>query len=218
MTTYSTERVTCCVCGTASDHEVLMSTNTFFGSPDLDLRPPEMKRSTMASWLQECPKCGFVSADLSTAEDGVRELVAKARSDDQRDAANAFTRRCLRRCMLDEELGKLSDAANHALWAAWSADDRNARQEAAAFRLKATKLFIAAVALLPARSEEWVTMRTRTVDVLRRAGEWEEAAALADAILAEHDLDPTIERVVSFGRRLVQNRDSGLYTIDQALQ
>lgn len=37
----------CAVCGKESEQITLASTNTF-GSPDLDLRPPEMKRSTMS--------------------------------------------------------------------------------------------------------------------------------------------------------------------------
>lgn len=54
----------CYVCGKISEQTVLASTNQF-GAPDLDLRPPEMARSTMSWWLEKCPYCGYVANDLS---------------------------------------------------------------------------------------------------------------------------------------------------------
>src|SRR5438093_611864 len=64
MTTFFRQDVTCVNCRKSSEHHVLSSTNAF-GSADLDLRPPEMKRSTMRAWLQLCPHCGYVAPDLS---------------------------------------------------------------------------------------------------------------------------------------------------------
>ena len=46
----------CAVCGAMHEYRILTSTNAF-GSPDLDLRPPMMKRGTMHLWVQECPSC-----------------------------------------------------------------------------------------------------------------------------------------------------------------
>jgi ribosomal protein L37E len=60
MTTYTRKEVTCANCGAQSSHATLGSTNEF-GSPDLDLRPPQMMRATMNAWLQECPACGLVA-------------------------------------------------------------------------------------------------------------------------------------------------------------
>src|SRR5262245_66304931 len=75
MTSYHPRQVTCSVCGTSSRQDILTSTN-IVGSPDLDLRPPEMKRSTMDAWLQECPNCGFVSGNLAEAERGSRKILS----------------------------------------------------------------------------------------------------------------------------------------------
>src|SRR5689334_17370242 len=75
MTSYYPRQVICSVCGTSSRQEVLTSTNCI-GSPDLDLRPPQMKRSTMDRWLHECPNCGFVSGDLTKAEQGIHEILS----------------------------------------------------------------------------------------------------------------------------------------------
>ena len=53
----------CSVCGKSSPQPVLLSTNTW-GYPDLDLRPAEMQRSTMNTWIHECPHCGYVADNL----------------------------------------------------------------------------------------------------------------------------------------------------------
>ena len=53
----------CAVCGKTSLQPILLSTNSW-GYPDLDLRPPEMQRSTMCTWLQECPHCGYIKSNL----------------------------------------------------------------------------------------------------------------------------------------------------------
>lgn len=53
----------CSVCGKSSPQPVLLSTNTW-GYPDLDMRPAEMRRSTMNTWIHECPHCGYVADNL----------------------------------------------------------------------------------------------------------------------------------------------------------
>ena len=53
----------CSVCGKSSPQPELLSTNSS-GYPDLDLRPPEMQRSTMNTWIHECPHCGYVAGSL----------------------------------------------------------------------------------------------------------------------------------------------------------
>ena len=63
MTTRATSNVTCGNCGKRSDQAIVYSTNEF-GPPDLDLRPPEGKRSTMDTWPQVCPACGHVAEEL----------------------------------------------------------------------------------------------------------------------------------------------------------
>ena len=68
----------CPVCGKVSSHQVLGSTNTM-DYPDLDLRPAEMQRSTMNTWLDECPHCGYVSGDFRN-ETSIDEEFLKSES------------------------------------------------------------------------------------------------------------------------------------------
>ena len=59
------EKSKCAICKAVNEYSVITSTNTFGGGPDLDLRPAEMQRSTMGAWVQVCPNCGYVSANIS---------------------------------------------------------------------------------------------------------------------------------------------------------
>ena len=65
---------TCAVCGATHRYRILTSTNAF-GSPDLDLRPPQMKRGTMPLWVQECPSCGYTAEDVSDPTQIPREYL-----------------------------------------------------------------------------------------------------------------------------------------------
>jgi len=217
MTTYGHGTVTCALCKTTGKQPSLTSTNSF-GSRDLDLRPPEMMRSTMPVWLQECPNCGFVAANLAEAEAGVQEIVSTERfmSLNRGALSGTLTSRFLKRSLLDEELGKISEAAEHALWAAWAADDAH-DESAAEYRSKAADLFLVAAADLPSDSDVSRTMRTRVVDVLRRARRFDEAVALADVLLATDDLDPTIRCVLAYERDLAQSGEHAVRTVEHAL-
>ena len=54
----------CVICGAQGEFGWILSTNKF-GLPDLDLRPPEMYRSTINLWIQRCHGCGFCAPDIS---------------------------------------------------------------------------------------------------------------------------------------------------------
>jgi hypothetical protein len=64
VTVLGSLNVRCRHCGANSEQTVMVSTSTF-GAPDLDLRPAEMKRSSMAAWLQLCPHCGYCVPHIS---------------------------------------------------------------------------------------------------------------------------------------------------------
>ena len=74
MTTIGKISAECVICGKESEHTSITSSNAM-GSPDLDLRPPEMQRSTMEWWLQECPACGYVAPDISESVASIKAIV-----------------------------------------------------------------------------------------------------------------------------------------------
>ncbi len=94
-------------------------------APDLDLRPGEPLRSTMARWLQQCPRCGYAAPTISEAHPAAAAAVAAAPFRALlADAAHPpLARRFLAWAHVLEETGRWHAAAEATLQAAWVADD-----------------------------------------------------------------------------------------------
>jgi hypothetical protein len=67
----------CGVCGTES-RQPAFRPGPPEQAPDLDLRPGEPLRSTMARWLQHCPSCGYTAPDISRAHPAAAQAVQAA--------------------------------------------------------------------------------------------------------------------------------------------
>ena len=63
MSVLQNKQIKCSVCGYSSEQVVVCSTNQI-GSPDLDLRPPQMERSTLQYHVQECPFCSYANRSI----------------------------------------------------------------------------------------------------------------------------------------------------------
>jgi tetratricopeptide (TPR) repeat protein len=216
-TTIVTQTVTCRACGTTSEQEKLVDTITL-GWPDLDLRPPEMRRSTMRMWLQDCPSCGFVAADLSMASDaelgalkgaGWKEAVAN------RDGPDALAKRFERRAFIDGQLSRQGLAAFRMLCAAWDADDRGDAGGSKGYREQAAAFFAAALENDPDAKEatDWTI---QLVDILRRIGRFDEAEEYADRLIG--NAAPKIDAIGRFQLRMTVEADSNRYTMGDALE
>lgn len=210
MTNYSTSTLQCYCCGKSSEHTVLLSTNSH-GSPDLDQRPAEMKRSTIDSWLQECPYCGYVASNIEMGDAAARSFVetAEFRAASLDPLSDPTARRFLVRAAQDACCGDRKSAFLNTLAAAWVADDNKRPSDAVALRLKAA-------AHLSGDRIRSIDTRLLLLDVLRRASNWEAAEALI-AELAAEELEYPFAEIVSFHRSKIETRDAGLYTIADAL-
>jgi hypothetical protein len=217
MTTLLQIEATCAICGVVGKHTVLGSTNAL-GSPDLDLRPPEMERSTMDLWLQECPSCGYVAGDIGVANRGEREIVSSESYSSIQSGPNSnmLSGRFQKASMIAEEHGKLEYAARYALWSAWVADDKKDHVAAVFHRSKAANIFLTTISNLDPKTEDSIILTALTVDILRRAERWNEALEMAGSLLAGN-LSETVGSVVEFEICLAKNRDSGCYTVADAL-
>lgn len=211
MTNYERRKLRCYCCGKTSEQTVLMSTNSF-GSPDLDQRSAGMERSTIHTWLQECPFCGYVAPSIERGDAKARSFVqtAEFRTASSDPAPDPGERRFLVRAALDAYCGDPRAAFLNTLRAAWLADDRKQPSEATALRLKAA-------AHLAGSRVKSIDTRLRLLDVLRRASSWEAAEALI-AELVDEELEYPFAEIVSFHRAKIEARDSGRYTIAQALE
>ncbi|TCZ55219.1 hypothetical protein EXY23_21775 [Roseicella aquatilis] len=200
----------CAVCGTGSRQQPFRP-NPPEQAPDLDLRPGEPVRSTMARWLQQCPSCGYAAPNITKAHPAAAQAVAAApfRALLAEAGHPPLARRFLAWAHVLEETGALHAAAEATLQAAWVADDLGRDDLARMWRLEAVALWRGGP---PLDAEQTV----RVIDALRRAEAWPDAAATAEA-LGLSDPPEAVAQVVGLESRLIAARDAGRHTVASAL-
>ncbi len=181
MTMIESKSVRCGHCGKSSKHMVLMSTNEF-GSPDLDLRPPEMQRSTMDTWLKLCPACGYCAPNLSQPPADPAVIQSKA----YRDALGATDFPELARRFPSVRRGHRAVGPRHdgssLLASRVGVRRRRTPEQAAESRRQSAAWFQRCKPF--SGDEEGASMGAVLVDVLRRCGEFGEASAECQATMA----------------------------------
>lgn len=180
-------------------------------APDLDLRPGEPVRSTMARWLQQCPHCHYTAPSIARAHPGAAAAVSAApfRALILDAGHPPLARRFLAWAHVLEETGALHAAAEATLHAAWVADDAGKADLAHLWRQEAIALWRSGP---PLDAEQTV----RIIDALRRAEAWEDAEATA-AELTMLSPPESVGHVVALERRLVAAKDAGRHTVASAL-
>jgi hypothetical protein len=203
-------QVACGVCGRASRQPPFRPPLPE-QAPDLDLRPGEPVRSTMARWLQQCPHCHYAAPAIAKAHPGAAAAVSAApfRALIQDASHPPLARRFLAWAHVLEETGALHAAAEATLQAAWVADDATRPELASAWRQEAVALWRSGPML---DAEQTV----RVIDALRRSDAWDDAEATA-AELATLSPPEAVGQVVALERRLVAARDAGRHTVASAL-
>ena len=215
MTTFVEQRVTCAVCGHESEFNALGSTNQF-GHPDLDTRPPEMARSTMPWWLQECPSCGYCSESIGEVSWGARVIVESAAFADFRAGLAELPKlaRTFRTAaFIAAECGRYADAFHHTLHEAWVYDDLGDTVRASAARLNAVDFF-KLVSLEEEYFDEWGDDAPVQVDLLRRAGAFERAAEICTRWLDGH-CNWEVRKILEFELALCQRRDAERHSMGE---
>ena len=214
MTMIYMETCRCAVCGAEVEVHVITSTNSFFGSPDLDLRPAEMARSTMDFWVQECPECGYVSRFVSEKPGWVTrkwletpEYLGCDGLNFRSDLAKRFYR-----CYTILRLNQDAEGAFHALLnCAWACDDSKERRNAAHCRALAAALADELIAGEHAGDEK---LKLIKADLLRRSGKFKAVVSEYSACRFGEDV---MNDVLAFQLDLAKNKDRACYTIEDAV-
>jgi hypothetical protein len=217
MTTLVQLRVPCTLCGAENRLTGIGSTNSF-GSPDLDTRPPEMRRSTMFSWVQRCAGCGYCAPDLKEARPGAREVVespeyrAQLADASHPELANLFLCHAMVSRGTQDPVGE-GWALIHAAWvcddAGLGAGDARCRERAAE-AIGSAK--VAGLALIPQAGGDAALL----ADLLRRAGRFDEVRRVVAAHRPGRASD-MIEKILAFEADLAERGDAERYTMDGAL-
>jgi hypothetical protein len=178
-------------------------------APDLDFRPGEPARSTLRRWVAECSGCGSAAPDLSAIGPEDIEVV---RNDPEyvalRAQAPAFARSFLLWALLCQRRGDAWAAAEALLQAAWAADDAEETEWAVTWRQQAASIW-------PPSKE--VQARLCLVDIYRRAGDFQNAAVVAEA-LGQDRLDENSAAILHFQRRLITEGETGRQLMSSALR
>ena len=207
MTTEATEAYKCPICNEFSQHVIIMSTNAF-GSMDLDTRPPEMQRSTIFAWVQECPHCGYVAHELSDEPSvdaaflKTPEYVGYGGIAFQSNLAKKFYRLYL----INANAGDASDTFWAALHAAWASDD--AEDEASAIICR--KLALDPLDKLIEQEQDDENLKLLKLDVLRRAKMFDEAIQYAKQLSFQEEF---LQKIANLEVELTRKRDASCHTV-----
>ncbi len=176
-------------------------------APDLDMRPGEPTRSSLRDWVQTCGGCGGVAEDLAALPSAARTVVESEAYRLLSTTAAEETLPFRRAALIAAAAGDIAGQAEALLQAAWAAEDAAMMTEAATLRGE--------VAALWGESAEG-ELALRRLDVLRRAGLLDQAAAWADAI--EGRVHEDVGRsILTFQKRRIAARDIGRHLISSAL-
>lgn len=249
MTTMANTPFQCSVCGGTTSFQTIMSTNAI-GSPDLDLRPPEMQRSTMSAWVQTCPHCGYASTSIDRPTSVTKAWLSSSEYASVADVSDGTEKTPLpvlakefymsSKCYLAD--GSLDDAVTDLICAAWACDDagEDAAEYARKFRLLAADAMEKMLEAMEAAGEQAsreiaetvageadddqpaiISTRLRLVDVLRRAGELDRAAAQCSQVkreLSAGDYDHIMAVIAAYDQDLIDKGDTSCHTVMDAVE
>lgn len=212
-TTLGRTEATCTVCSAKSEQTVIGSTNAF-GAPDLDLRPPEMQRSTMTFWVQECPHCGYCADDLGQPRPEAAAVVKSAAYQAQLKNPQfpPLANRFLCSMLVADKAGLHEPAIRSAHCAAWACDDANKTAESTHARTAALerlrKLKSAGKSIYDQKGTDAVLL----ADLARRSGDFVAAVASAREGLALAP-EAIVAAVLEFEIRLAEQKDAQCHTL-----
>ncbi len=209
MFTETTGAYKCPLCGKISRHRIVMGSDES-DVYDLDTRPPETRRSTMFSWVQECPYCSYVASKLTdrppvdAAFLKTPEYVGCGGIAFLSDLAKQFYRLYL----IKTRVGDARNAYWSALEAAWASDDFLDDQSSVACR----KLAIEPL-------EKWIEqqpdnehLKIMKIDVLRRAGMFDEAIRYAEQLTFS---DAFLQKIADYEVELAKKQDAACHKTDE---
>ena len=208
MSTMYPEMFRCSVCGAKNEYPVLTSTNTL-GGPDLDLRPAEMQRSTMSWWIQECPKCGYVSYKVSDKSPVPKVWLSSSEYSSCEGISffSELARRFYKQYLIQKKAGNTEDAFYAVIRAAWSCDDSGDVQNAKHCRETAIPLITRLIAKKTSNHETLLIIKA---DLMRRAEQFDVLLAEYAPVQMKEDL---LNQILQFEREKAKAHDTGCYCV-----
>ena len=216
MTTFVEKEAVCGACGETVEVTLMGSTNRF-GYPDLDLRPPEMMRSTMWMWLKECTNCGYCAEDIGEIEPEEKAIVRGDSFIKLRQSIgdlDDMARRFRTAAFIAAEQGFHASAFQHTLHEAWVHDDCKDPVHATAARLNSVDLLTQVHREGIKLSDDDGGDAALAADLLRRAGEFQRSGEVCQKALDE-DCADHVQQVLEFELELCASQDADCHTMEE---
>lgn len=210
----------CALCGADSQQNVLSSTS-FFGPRDLDMRPNGPARWALQFMVQRCPACGYCAERIGELTGGAGAVVASLIYRDVLDNARMpeLARRYFCAALVAEADERRGDSARRFIDAAWACDDDGAAEQARICRERAAEMLSSAIEWGDVPTESPVVHGVRA-DLLRRAGRYDDAIEAVSAGEVKLDLDDEncsgAATVLGFIRELAEAGDDGPHSVAEA--
>jgi len=174
----------CFVCGEKSKYPEVGVMH--LGHPDyLDGRPADSHSSVIYMFIQQCPRCGYCSTDISSGNDRIKEIATselyQKQAEDPRFPATANRYLCW--AMTQEDMERFNEAGLAALYASWVCDDDGeSASQAALCRSAALSYFEQALEKGQPFSDSRTDELLLLVDLYRRNGDFDRAFSLCTEI------------------------------------
>ena len=207
------ENKTCVICGKEGRYPAVASTNEF-GACDLDLRPAEMRRSTMPAWVEECDSCGYVSHDVSKLpadvddDNSVKAILLSHQYafTEDRYFTSDLAVRFYKHYVINRELKKHRMAFNSLVYAAWACDDADDKDNAAFCR----KLAAEYLDIIFEQEGSDDNLLLQKADLLRRSGNFDEVIKQYSQVTFENAF---FNKIVAFQIEKAKLGDDNCYTV-----
>ncbi|MDO4544955.1 MAG: hypothetical protein Q4C25_02250 [Bacillota bacterium] len=208
MTTKHKIEFECNCCDGEFEDYVIMSTNEF-GSSDLDCRPAEMMRSTMACWVHECPHCGYIDDGEDEDDRWLRSFIG---SEEYKECegivfGNDIAGKFYRYALIQLKKNRFEEACSNFLRAAWGCDDSGESGNAVKCRIKFLEVF-------DKLQDVDDNLSLTRVDVLRRVGEF-------NAVLEEYKKckfgDDLMNQILEFQKEKCVQKNTDCFTVGEVI-
>ncbi len=209
-------RTACRVCQATRFHW-LPDATTAVGLPDLDSRPGGPARQAILKRIRRCRSCGYCAPVLSDGDDVVVRVVRSPEY--QRVHRIPTFPRLAQKWMcwstIQEESDEFSAAGWSSLRAAWVCDDRLLPVPAKSARDRSIRLFERARDVSQSFGSAAASEAALLADLLRRSGNFENAAEVAGSATPD---DGTLATILAAQRLWSVRRDAGCYTLTDAVR
>lgn len=203
--------IKCSVCGKPSPQWILMSTNSM-GYPDLDLRPAEMQRSTMNTWISECPHCGYVAPSL---EDELKISKEFLESEEYLTCEGYEFKGKLSKLFYKSYLiSKRTNDASNCFFSlrncAWDCDDHE-DENAVKIRKQALVYLDEIIKMDDEEKETFLVIKS---DFLRRSGQFDQLINEYQNLTVGEEL---LDNIIRFEIEKAVEKDTGCYTVEDVV-